>query len=199
MARCRAGGVFLAPNGHRKRADDHETQTEEGFFAEFFVEKDVGKSDGDDQTEFVDGDNHTDDAILNGVVVTQPGCAGRQTGKQDKNELVPVNFADFVLFAFEKDDKPCHDEYDAGADGCAQIGLDTRDTDLGQNGGERGKDSRADGVQHPAVVRRLDSGRLLFLDHQENSCRNQKYSHHFPQTDPFPKKKQSQKDGQYST
>jgi len=51
MARHRAGGIFLAPNGHRKRTDDHETQTKEGLFAEFFVEKDVGKSDGDNQTE----------------------------------------------------------------------------------------------------------------------------------------------------
>ena len=63
---------FLCPDCHRQSADNDQNQPGKRLSAQFFFEYEIGKSDGNDNAELIDRYDNADDAVLYGVIVTEP-------------------------------------------------------------------------------------------------------------------------------
>ena len=63
---------FLCPDRHRQSADNDQNQPGKRLSAQLFFEKKKKKSDGNDNAELIDRYDNADDAVLYGVIVTEP-------------------------------------------------------------------------------------------------------------------------------
>jgi len=63
---------FLCPDCHRQSADNDQNQPGKRLSAQLFFEYEIGKSDGNDNAELIDRYDNADDAVLYGVIVTEP-------------------------------------------------------------------------------------------------------------------------------
>ena len=63
---------FLGPDRHRQSADNNQNQPGKRLSAQLFFEYEIGKSDGNDNAELIDWYDNADDAVLYGVIVTEP-------------------------------------------------------------------------------------------------------------------------------
>ena len=63
---------FLCPDRHRQSADNDQNQPGKRLSAQLFFEYEIGKSDGNDNAELIDRYDNADDAVLYGVIVTEP-------------------------------------------------------------------------------------------------------------------------------
>ena len=63
---------FLCPDRHHQSADNNQNQPGKRLSAQLFIEYEIGKSDGNDNAELIDRYDNADDAVLYGVIVTEP-------------------------------------------------------------------------------------------------------------------------------
>ncbi len=54
-------------------------------------------------------------ACGDGVVIEQPRCSGRDARCCEKCEFAPVSVRDLIQFSLGCHDRPCHNQYHAGA------------------------------------------------------------------------------------
>ena len=70
--------VFFCSEQHQKRAADENRKAKGRFFRELLVKDKVGKKDRHENAEFVDGRDDACRAILQGLIIAQPACAGSE-------------------------------------------------------------------------------------------------------------------------
>ena len=63
---------------HGKRPGNHKDQAAERLFAELFLEYNAGEQNRHDDTQLIDRHYDTDDALLNRVVIAEPGGSRRK-------------------------------------------------------------------------------------------------------------------------
>lgn len=126
---------------HKKGAGSHQHQSEHSFFAQLFFKDQIRQGDRDKDAQFVNRNNNTYDTILDRIVIAKPGRTGRQSGKKDIRELFLADTCKKRHLSFEKYDHPCHQKDDSGADGSAEVGFHTCNSNLGkQEGGGESED-----------------------------------------------------------
>lgn len=98
------------PGGDERRAD-------EGLGGDGFVEEEEGHSQGEDDTEFVNGHHLGHIAQLDGLVVAEPGGAGGKAGEHQEQPGLAGDVFDFPLGAHHEHHAPGHQEHHGGTDG----------------------------------------------------------------------------------
>ena len=91
---------------------------------------------GEYHTQFVNRNHFGGIAKLKGFIVAQPGSARGESGQNQKQPASSGDFQGSVLGIRQKNDAPGHDQYHGGTDGGGQIGVDTGNADLCQDGGK---------------------------------------------------------------
>ena len=125
---------------HGKRPTDKERQPSEVPPTDGLAQDEGGEEDGDQDAQFVDGDDHAGRAILEGSVVAEPGGTGRSPGGQDKAELLTRHGMNFPELAGDGHHHPGHHQHHSGADRGAEVGLYSRDAGLSEDRGECGEE-----------------------------------------------------------
>ena len=74
----------LCPDSHHKRSYNNKDESGKRFLRQLFLKHKIGKQYGYNDTEFINGDDHADETVLNGIVITDPGSTRRQSGKNQK-------------------------------------------------------------------------------------------------------------------
>lgn len=156
------------------------------------------KADGNQDAQLVNRHHHTGQAVLQRLVVAQPGPACSKAGQADEAQLLLRHRLQRVLLALDKNDQPRHDQHHAGANGGAQVGLHAVDADLSQDRGQRRKHSGKDCIQQPAFLLLLLAGNGLFFDHQKGARADQHHRRPLDPGDRLAQEDQRQHDGQDS-
>jgi len=125
---------------HCERAPDEEHQPGEVPPANSLPQNKGGEEDGDQDAQFVDGDNHAGGAVLERPVVAEPRGTGRSPGGQDETELSTRYGTDLAKLAGEGHHHPGHHQDHPGADRGTEVGLHPRDAGLTEDRGERGEE-----------------------------------------------------------
>ena len=79
----------FASEHHDKRSGSDEDRSERRLPGEVLVEEDKGKDEGEDDAELVDGHHLRDVAVLQSLVVAEPGGAGRKPRKYQEYPAFP--------------------------------------------------------------------------------------------------------------
>lgn len=63
-------------NQHQQGTGHDAHKSQRGLFRQLFVEHNIRKQHCNQNTQLVDGDDHTGRAVLQGLIVAQPAAAG---------------------------------------------------------------------------------------------------------------------------
>lgn len=109
---------------------------------EAFAEEEGGEGDREDDAEFVDGGDGRDSAELEGAEVTEPRESGCEAGEDEEKPGAAGDLFDRAKGCREgeEDDAPSEDKDDRGSQGGREVGVDSSDSDFGEDGGEAGKE-----------------------------------------------------------
>ena len=180
---------------HQKCPDDDEHKAEGGFFGQVLLEHQRRKADRNQNAQLVDRHHDAGQAVLQRLIIAEPGGSGGQARQADKAELPFRNLLQGVLLALDPNDQPCHNQHDTGTDGRAEIGFHAVDADFSEYGGQAGEHGREHRVKQPAFLLLLVPGIGLLLHHQEGAGSDQHHGHPREPADGLPEENQRQQDG----
>lgn len=142
-------GEGLSENRHTDRAAYDEKQSGPGSSPELFFQKEDGKSDGDENAQFIDRNDDADNSCLNGIVIAKPGSARRNSRQNDKQQISAGNRGNEPVLFFRKNNRPGNYQYHCGADCRAEIGFDSVEPYFCKNGGQSRKHRRQNCIHQP--------------------------------------------------
>ena len=97
------------------------------FPGELFLEEQPGKRHSKQDTQLVNGSYQRSLASLQRPVITEPGQACGNAGKDQKEPAFRIDLPDPFLFPSGEYDDPGHEQHEDGSDRRTQVGIDVFD------------------------------------------------------------------------
>ena len=82
---------------HKQCSTGDEDASQNGAEGELLMKQYGCQEDGDHDAEFIDGDDLRYISDLQRLIIAQPGCAGCQTGKDQKQPASPGDLIDAMM------------------------------------------------------------------------------------------------------
>ena len=132
-------GVLPELQQHQQCAGYDQNQSQQGFFGKLFLEDRIGEAHRDQNAQFVNGNDHTGQPVLQSFVVAEPGGACSDSGKTDKQQFFFGNLPQFLSLSGDKNHKERKEKHHSRADHGTQIGFHPFNAELSENGGRSGE------------------------------------------------------------
>lgn len=124
---------FVSCHHHGRRARAHEGEARQVSPRETLVKHGCRECNGDENRQFVDGDDDRCGPVFQRVIVRQPRRACCGTRRDDKGQLARGDRTHLANSPLPGHDHPRHGQHDERAYRSSQRRIDPGDTDLAQD------------------------------------------------------------------